>query len=58
MEQEKTTLTVTSKADPSITATEEIAFVSGTSYNKDVCSYSFLRKKNQQSSSVLEPGSG
>ena len=48
MEQEKTTLTVTSKADPSITATEEIAFVSGTSYNKDVAAIHFYGRRTNK----------
>ena len=46
MEAGKTTLTLTSKADASVTATKEIAFVSGTSYTKDVAAIHFYGRRN------------
>ena len=46
MTDEKTTLTLTSKADESVTATKEIAFVSGISYAKDVAAVHFYGRRN------------
>lgn len=46
MTDEKTTLTLTSKADESVTATKEIAFVSGISYTKDVAAVHFYGRRN------------
>ena len=46
MADEKTTLTLTSKADESVTATKEIAFVSGISYAKDVAAVHFYGRRN------------
>ena len=46
MEAGKTTLTLTSKADASVTATKEIAFVSGISYTKDVAAIHFYGRRN------------